>query len=184
MSSQLYATAALHRMVRYDARSEILGCIGDFSEIELFGNQLLLAPYVQSGIMWQDKLGFPREERLACEQLYDLYESGKGLRLSQFSIESIYQGKCALIVKVGEDVNKPVYDEALGKDIPPHVEFHVGDWVFTLQENTRSISLAGTGASQSKVLKALGVDYQLGWPCKIAYSSDIYGRVVDPDQVV
>ena len=184
MSGQLYATAALHRMVKYDARAEILGCIGNFDDIELFGNQVLIAPYVQSGIMWRENLGFPRTERLACERLYEMYDAGKGLLVGNLSIKSLYQGKTGLIVKLGDDVNKPVFDEATDDQVIPHGGLNVGDWVFTLQENTRGISLAGTGASQSRVLKTLGVDYPLGWPCKILYSTDIYGRVRDPDQVV
>lgn len=176
MSSELYATAALHRMVRYDARREILSAVGDLSAIELFGTQLIVAPYVHSGILLSPTLGIPETERLSVEALYDLYDSGRGFLAQKFSTEDLYQGKVCLVLKIGAEVE--VYGPRYG-----HKPLSVGDWVFTLQENTRALSVYAPGATQSRVLKALGIDYT-GWPAKFVYAADLYGRITDPDMVV
>lgn len=167
MSKELYAQSSLHRMVRYDARAEILSSLGDLSDIHLWGNQIIIAPYVQSGILWNEKLGFPLLERLSVDTLCDLYQSGKGFRASSFSKELIWQGKVALVVKSGAEVEKA----------------KVGEWIFTLQENTRGVSLQGKGWKKSRVLKALDIDYD-GWPCRFVYETDIYGDLLDPDMLV
>lgn len=176
MSGELYSTSALHRYVRYDARREILSSVGDLSSLELFGSQLIVAPYVQSGIMFSDRLGIPETEVLSVDALDDLYKSGKGLLTQQFSKESIWQGKVLLLLKIGTevDVSDPKWGEA---------PLQVGDWVYALQENTRQVSIRMPGAKQSRVLKALGVDY-IGYPCKFLYAADIYGRVSDPNILV
>lgn len=172
MSKELYANSALHRFVRYDAKSEILASVGDISGIELFGTQLIVAPYVRSGILLSPSLGIPESEVLSCGALYDLYESGRGFMAQKFAAEDIFQGKVCLVLKMGADL----LDESR-EEIPP---FGVGDWIFTLQENTRGVSISAPGAKQSRVLKAMSIDY-VGWPSKFLYSSDVYGRVNDPN---
>lgn len=187
MSKELYAASALHRMVRYDARREIMGSLGDLSSIELFGTQLLVAPYVHSGL-----LRSPGEEAevLSLGALYERYQSGRGLITKQLSIESIYQGKVYLVLIVGNEVSSmPERDMDEERD-----EFMLrlqrweqgrikpGDWVVTLQENTRQVSISAPGASQSKVLETLGVTY-VGYPCKFLYAADVYMRIPDPDMV-
>ncbi len=169
MSSTLNSSSVLHRYVRYDARKEIMNSLGDLSDIELFGNQLLVAPYIQSGLMWSEKLGFPVEERLSLESLFDLYESGKGFMNPTPAKESFFQGKVMLVVKVGD---KPVRED-----------IRVGNWVFGLQESTRMVSLSPPNAKKSRVLKEIGVEYAAGFPCKFIYDTDIYGRIPHPDMV-
>ena len=173
--SELYSTAALHRMARYDAKSEIWASVGSLENFELFGTQLLLAPYVHSGILLSPLLGIQETERLSLDALYKLYESGRGFMHSQLAKEDIYQSKVYMVVKIGSEVD--VSDSRYG-DVP----LSVGDWVLTLQENTRAVSLYSPGAKQSRVLKEIGVDYT-GWPCKFCYAADVYGRVTDPDMV-
>lgn len=168
-SKELYAQSALHRMVRYDARREILECLGDISDLEIFGNQVLLAPYVPSGLMWSPSLGFPIEERLSLGALNALYDEKKAFLAQQLAVEALYQGKVMLVVKVGDD---------------PKVRLQVGEWVWSLQENTRGVSIAGKGGRKSAVLAAVGADYPVGFPCKISYDTDLYGRIPDPDMVV
>lgn len=175
MTSPLLGNTQLHNMVQYDARSEILNSVGDLSEIELFGNQVIVAPYVQSGIMWSEKLGFPRNERLSIENLYALYDSGKGLFNPTAAKESIFAGMVYCVLKTGEDCVK---DE---NGIP---RLKRGDWIFTVQENTRQISVTSATAQQSRILKEIGVNYAAGWPAKMLYESDIYGRVPHQDMVL
>lgn len=169
MTSPLLGNTQLHSMTRYDARSEILNSVGDLSEIELFGNQIMVAPYVQSGIMWSDKLGFPREERLSLENLYALYDSGKGLFNPTAAKESIFAGMVYCVLKTGEDCTK---------------DLKRGDWIFTVQENTRQISVTSATAKRSRVLKEIGVDYAAGWPAKLLFEADVYGRVPHQDMVL
>lgn len=169
MTSPLLGNTQLHKMVRYDARSEILNSVGDLSEIELFGNQIIVAPYVQSGIMWSEKLGFPREERLSLENLYALYDSGKGLFNPAAAKESIFAGMVYCVLSTGEECVKGLKR---------------GDWIFTVQENTRQISVTSATAQQSRVLKEIGVDYAAGWPAKLLFEVDVYGRVPHQDMVL
>lgn len=176
MSSQLFATSALHRMVRYDARREIVNAVGDLSGVELFGTQVLIGPYVQSGLMISDRIGIPESEVLSLDALYALYNSGKGFLSQTITKESIYQGKVYLVLKIGSDVD--IAASRYG-DRP----LSVGDWVYTLQENTRAVSLYVPGAKQSRVLKEIGIDYT-GYPSKICYESDLYGRLEDPNSLV
>ena len=170
MSSQLYATAALHRMVRYDAKTEILNSVGDLSGIEVLGTNLIVAPYVQSGLL----RGKNEEDAvLSLDELYKRYESRSGLLTSQLSVESIYQGKVYLVLAIGAEVDREAFSPAL----------KVGDWIVTLQENTRAVSICAPGAKQSMVLDKLGVNY-VGYPCKFLYAADVYMRIPDPEMVV
>lgn len=176
MSKELFATSALHRMVRYDARREILTSLGDISGVELFGSQVIIAPYVHSGVLWSSRLEIPADSVLSPDNMAELIKTGKGLVTHKLSVEDLYQGKVGLVVKIGPDVevNEPKYGDNPLK---------IGDWVFSLQENTRAVSLCGVGASKSQILGALNVDYT-GYPCKFIYSADIYGRVSDPNVLV
>lgn len=169
MSSPLLGNTQLHAMVRYDARTEIINSVGDLSEIDLFGNQIIVAPYVQSGVVWSDRLGFPREERLSLDNLYGLYDSGKGLFNPSAAKESIFAGTVYLVLKTGEECKK---------GLKP------GDWIFTLQENTRQLSVTSATAKRSRVLKEIGVDYAAGWPAKLVFESDVYGRIPHQDMVL
>lgn len=180
MSATLYGTAILHRMVKYNARAEIMGSVGDVSSLELLGTQLIVAPYVQSGIPWSDRLGMPFEEALSVDALCDLYASGKGFLAQQYSTESIYQGKVAMVLRIGGGVD---VEDPTGSGTKLAAPLAVGDWIVSLQENTRGVSIHFPGAKQSRVLKALGVDYT-GYPCKFLYGSDVYARIPDPDMVV
>lgn len=170
MTSPLLGNTHLHNMVRYNAREEILQSIGDISDIELFGNQLIVAPYVHSGIMWSDRLGFPKEERLSLEALYDLYDSPRGFIYQTAAKESIFVGMVNLVIAVSPDATEH--------------NLKRGEWIFTLQENTRSISITSSTAKKSKVLSKVGVDYAEGWPCKLLFETDVYGRIPYPDMVV
>lgn len=175
MSKELYSNSALHRFVRYDAKSEILAAVGDIAGIELFGTQLIVAPYVRSGILLSSSLGFPDSEVLSREALYDLYDSGRGFMAQKFATEDIWQGKVCLVLKIGKGLIEPPDDP----DWEP-LDFGVGDWIFTLQENTRGVSISAPGAKQSRVLKANGIDY-VGWPSKFLFRADVYGRIDDPN---
>jgi hypothetical protein len=163
-------------MVRYDAKSEIMTSLGDITGIELFGTQVIIAPYIHSGVLWSSRLEIPADSVLSSDNMAELIKTGKGLVTHKLSVEDIFQGKVALVVKIGLDVD--VSDPKYG-DNP----LKIGDWVFSLQENTRGVSLCGPGAIKSQVLGALNVDYT-GYPCKLIYSSDIYGRVSDPNVLV
>lgn len=209
--------------MRYDARSEILSSVGDLSDIELFGTQLLVAPYVRSGIMLSDRLGIPESEVLSIDALCELYASPRGIMVQSMGVEDVFQGKLCLILKMGHEVPgsetwlkryhdaemriaelKGKFDNSLDQkdsnmlaeidlaesaydDLQSqiarfgHRPLAVGDWIFTLQENTRGVSIRGPGSTQSRVLKALQIDYTVGYPCKFLYSADVYGRVDDPN---
>lgn len=157
-------------MVRYDAASEILKSMGDGVQGTIFGNNVILAPYVHSGLMWNERMGFPKEEVLSLSDLYALYNSPKGFVDQQQGIESIYQGKVCMVVALGEKCGE--------------YGLQVGDWVWTLSENTRMVSLSPRGAQKSRVLDFLGVKYAEGWPCKICYETDLYGKLPDPFRMV
>jgi hypothetical protein len=151
-------------MVRYDARREIMNSIGDLGRISVFNNRVLVAPYVPSGVMWHSGLGFPIEEQLSLDRLYELYDSKRGLVSQVLATENIYQGKVLLLLKTSRKEEQTL----------------VGNWVFTQQENTSGISVCGDGGKKSRVLEFVGADYTVGWPCKIMDLSDTMGSVEEP----
>lgn len=169
MSSVLRSDSTLHRFVRYDARREIMQCVGDLSDLELFGTQIIAAPYVHSGLLWAASMGFPIEERLSLDRLYEMYAGTKGIVAQRESLESIFQGKVLLVVKTGESADR----------------IKEGDWIVTLQENTRGLRIRTGTSRKSRVLDFLGItNYEAGYPCKFVYEADVYGRIPDPDMVV
>ena len=95
------ATAYAHDI---DPKEKLLAAVGDVSDIEVFHNQVLLAVYIAP-------------------------ERTKGgiIRPQQNVDEDRYQGKCGLILKMGE---KAFASDA--KWLWPEME--VGDWVFEVAD--------------------------------------------------
>lgn len=170
--SQLFATGALHRMVRYDAKSHILDCVGDIDALgPLFGNQILAAPYIPSGLMWSERVGFPNDTVLTASDLIALYDAPTPPFLNQqLAKESVFQGKVMLVLKTGTQPQVP--------------DIQAGDWIWTLQENTRQVSISMPTSRKSKILEKVGIDVASGWICKILYDKDVYGKVSEPDMLV
>jgi hypothetical protein len=172
--SQLYSTGALHNMVRYDARQHIRDCIGDLSSLgphAILGNQLLLAPYVHSGLTWNERhCHFGRTDVLTPTQLEELYEVPGIFLNQQLAKEDLFQSKVYLVLKIGTE--------------PTKLEIKEGDWVWTLQENTRQVSISLPSSKKSFVLDKIGAQIASGWICKICYDSDIYGVLPDHDSLV
>jgi hypothetical protein len=170
--SNLHSTGALHRMVRYDAKSHILDCVGDMDALgPLFGNQILCAPYIPSGLMWNERVGFPNHTILTPSDLIALYDSESPPFLNQqLAKESMFQGKVMLVLKMGTQCELK--------------DFKEGDWIWTLQENTRQVSISLPTSHKSKILEKVGIDIASGWICKIMNELDAYGLVYEPDAIV
>lgn len=171
MPSVLMTDATLHRMVRYDAKTEIMNALGDGPLIgRMFGNQILMAPYIHSGLIWSERMGFPLSEVLSVENLYDLYDSNKGFVSQSEAKEGLWQSKLNLVVALGESATE--------------YGLSVGQWVWTLSENTRMLSLSPPKAKKSRVLEFLGIPHNAGWLCKLTYETDLYGVEPDPFRIV
>jgi hypothetical protein len=141
------------------AAAEIYDALGDISDFEVWGNQVLIAVYCPPA---ETKSGF--------------------LIGSQTTLESVWQGKVGLIIKIGPDAF-PETAATFGGNPPKP-----GDWVYhCVQEQTLQLSLKGA-ASKKLILKSpRGEEEEArkwgGWPVRLVSGSSIYGRVKHPEIV-
>lgn len=132
------------------AKSEILGAVGDISDIEIFGSQVLVAPYIRPG-----------------------KTRGGVIVPGDAAKEDTWQGKVGLILKVGPTAFASAKPESYGGRIPG-----VGDWVFHDVKDCFQMHLKGAGAKRAE-----GRDFD-GWPGRLVYAADLYGRLTSLTTVV
>lgn len=144
---------AWHHPDAKEAADEIRMAIGDLAGFEIFGSQVLVAPYVRPT------------------------KTAGGIIVTPKSVEEdIWQGKVALVLKVGpnafDDTNKDQL-RSFGGRFP-----EAGDWVFHRIQDAFQFSYEGPGAVKPEGRAAKG------WQCRLIYANDIYGRIPRPQSVV
>lgn len=148
-----------------EAKRHIHAQLGDMSEVEMFGRQVLVAIYIRP--LWDTKTGL---------QMSD-----------QKQQEDIYQGKVVLIVGAGPDAFRgdESYHRAMWGDAAPPAP---GDWVFLRSQDGTATSLKGDNAERVKWEARNGEKYNLysfdGWPCRYVVDDSVIGRVRKPHTVV
>ena len=142
-----------------EAEHEVLGMTGDVDGIEIFGQQVLIGVYIRP-----------------------IMSGGNNLiiTLGKQQKEDIYQGKVGLVLKVGP--------RAFGKEQLADFNGRLparGDWVYFNVNEAFEMSVKGPGALPSvEVLNLKAPDgsklereWKQGWPCRLIYGKDIYGRI-------
>jgi hypothetical protein len=147
-----------------EAKRQIYQHLGDTSDLEIFGRQVVVAVYVRPN------------------------KTAGGFFLTvDAQKEDVWQGKAVLIVKMGPDAFRgdDSYVEATYgfKGAP-----RPGDWVFLRAQDGLAVSLCGDGASraQGKDMRGSAVDIYGwdGWPCRIVADETVIGRINKPHEIV
>lgn len=138
-----------------DIAEEMDKSLGSLDGIEVFGTQLLCGVFIRGS------------------------RTFSGLILPSQQKEDFWQGKVVRILKACGGTLDKMDPELFGGRVPA-----VGDWVFARVEDGFQMSVKGPGAQDS----ALFNDWQefkgRGWPCRLIYPADLYGRVADPYTLV
>ena len=161
---------------------EIIDAVGDLSGFEVFGSQVLIGVYCRAAIT---KAGF----RLGA----------------QLQLEDVWQGKVGLILKIGPTALRAGHEvlapEEQQADGPPARRWvpgdeerfngrlpQLGDWVFSRAQDCEQINYKGLGSKKARVKAPNGEMEDArgwqGWPCRLLYARDIYGRVALPNVIV
>jgi len=157
------ATTADHGMFQWDldeVRKEITDALGDYSGVEIWGNQVLLA--------------------VVCAPVET---KGGFLVGNEKPIEDVWQGKCGLILAIGPDCFTEDAKTFNGR------KPQVGDFVYhNINEQTLQMSVYGPGSKMAKIKNPRGEmeDKRTwkGWPCRLVQDRFIYGRVTSPELVL
>jgi hypothetical protein len=172
-----------------DIASEIWGAVGDLAGFEVFGSQILIGVYCRPPVL---KNGF----RIG----------------GQMALEDVWQGKVGLVLKIGPTAFRATTRRTetqtsfpLGPDTEAfneEVEIveegdekrfngripEVGDWVFSRVQDCEQLNYKGAGAKKRQIRRPDGDMEDArnwdGWPCRLLFGKDIYGRVALPSIIV
>jgi hypothetical protein len=133
-----------------DAAKEITEAVGDISEMDVFGSQILVGDYLRPA---KTKGG-----------LWTPADSQK---------EDVFQGKVTMILKIGPTAFSEKDADLYGGTLPK-----VGDWVFNRAMDSFQLSVKGDGSVNDPSREFTG------WPCRLIYAADLYGRVKHPQIIV
>ena len=147
------------------AKQDILRQVGDISECEVFGRQVLCAVYIRPAFNPNNKLTYTEKQQA----------------------EDIAQGKAVLVLKLGPSAfdGDEDYLRSMFKDgIAPKP----GDWLFARAAAGEPMQISGEGAERVEYedrrderQKSYPFD---GWPCRVISDESFIGRVDKPHQVV
>lgn len=155
MASHVQTASVLHLMQEVDhPEKEIFEAVGDISGMEFPDTSMLVGIYIQQG------------------------RTKGGIITNRLSLESIYQGKVGVVLKMPL-APMPKSEIVAWDGKPPKV----GDWVFFNPDNGQALNICGVGAKMSERLKAQDLEL-IGWPCRLVEAKYILGRVKDPRSVV
>jgi len=166
-----------HHKPQYDdynmAKIHITTMIGDISDIDIFGRQVLCAVFVRPNT---------NMIRMPSGETRMLYLPVKEVR------EDFYQNKTVMILKCGPDAfqgDAGYLDAQFGKDVK---QPGPGDWLFANASAGIQVSLVGDGAKRCKALDQRGEEFDIfewsGWPCRIMGDDNFLGRLTKPHFIV
>ena len=147
------------------AKEHIRRQMGDFSESQVFGRQVLAAIYIRPSRNPATGIEYTEKQQA----------------------EDIAQGKSMLVMQLGPDAFKGD-DEYLmamfGEWGPPKV----GDWLWARSGTGEPVHICGEGAERVVHADRRGEQQNSypfdGWPCRVLEDSSFIGRVAKPHQVV
>lgn len=154
-------TGMLHDMKPlHNIANEIRKSVGDLSGIEVYGQQILVGIYLR-GETTQGGIIMPGLQK-----------------------EDLYQGKVVLILKMGPTATAVLQRDHDVKGLPSPFGARppaVGDWVFHSASQAFDLNVKGPGAKTSpSIADSFPAIRDKGWPCRLVYAADLYGRVTDP----
>lgn len=139
-----------HHETAAEAAKEIMSQVGDLSNIEIFGSQVLIAPYIR-----------PTRTK-------------SGLHVpTAVAKDDTWQGKVGLVLKIGPTAFDPDNLKQFGGRAPA-----VGEWVFHDVKACFQLHVKGDGAKRGAMRD------EDGWPGRLVYAADIYGRLTALTTVV
>jgi hypothetical protein len=158
----------------YDvAKLHILQSVGDLSEFEVFGRNLIMAVFCRPNMM-------PIKND-AGEVISHFYLPVKEAKEDQF------QHKAMLVLKMGPGCfqDKEDYLRSMFGDREPPKP---GDWLWANASTGTQFNIAGEGWSSPQGVDHRGQPINLfewdGWPCRILTDESFFGRLTKPHQVV
>lgn len=154
------------------SKMHIMQAVGDLSEMDIFGRQVLVAVFVRPNTMTIKK---PDGSSAM------LYLPVKEIR------EDWYQHKVVMVLKCGPDAFKgeDSYLKAqFGSADPPEP----GEWLFANANSGIQINIAGEGATRPQGVDQRGEPFDIfewdGWPCRLLADDQFLGRLERPHQVI
>lgn len=133
-----------------DLKAEILEAIGKIDHIEIFGEEVLVAAFVQT----------------------PFFGNGQMLKGEKLQNEDKWQSKSFLVIKIGDGVEAAC--KRSGRKVPK-----VGEWYFGNVQEQWQLSVRGKGWKSRKdpkdashYLRPWG---EAGWPCRTVLLADIRG---------
>lgn len=146
---------ANNELLPVDVAAEMDAAVGDISGMEISGEQLLVGVYCRGNIL------------------------KNGFIVPNMVKEDIWQGKVSRILKLGSGIG----DKQL--HCCGERPLQVGDWIFNRVEDSFQLSVKGVGSVPSRLFEEWkDILPQGGWPCRLIYLSDIYGRLSEPRLIV
>ena len=156
-----YVMAVMHNVPKgypEELAKEIFAAIGDTKHIEIWGQEILVAPFIQSAT----------------------YGSGTILRGEKEQEEDKWQAKSFLVLKIGNGVEKACKQHGLPMPI-------VGEWYFGDVKEHWMLNIRGKNAKGRKEPGATQFYRPWGdggWPCRMVLLSDIRGKTTRPQDVM
>ena len=155
------------------AKMHIAQAIGDLTDMDVFGRQVLCAVFCRPASQ-------PIKKPDGTEGV--LYLPVKEIK------EDWYQHKVVLVLKTGPDAFKgdPSYLRAMfGDGVPAPVP---GEWLFANANAGIQVNIAGEGGSRPQAVDRRGEPFDIfewdGWPCRIIPDDQFFGRITKPHSVV
>jgi hypothetical protein len=158
-----------HHKPAYDdyeiAKDHIHQALGDITDIEVFGRQVLVAVFCRPIV---NDRGF--------------FQTVKEIK------EDWWQHKAVLILKLGPDAfngTEAYLNATFGSGVPAPKP---NEWLFANASAGLQVNLMGDGASRPQGKDYAGRPIDLfeweGWPCRIIGDDNFLGRLVKPHSVV
>jgi hypothetical protein len=168
-----------------EAKAHIAQAIGDISEFEVFGNNVVIAVFCRPDIM--------------KVKMTDGSDGAVYLPVKEIK-EDWWQHKAGMIIKLGPNAfrgDDSYYDAKFGlfdrdgeliKDSGRARRPQIGEWIFANASSGVQISLRGEGASRPQGIDRARQPMDLfewdGWPCRIIGDDTFYGRITKPHGIV
>lgn len=193
--SQHAVSAILHTIHHDDpgeAAKEVIDAVGNLDDFVIFGAQVLIGVYVRPATT---RGGFIIG---ADTTLEDVWQGKVGLILkigpTAFNVPPV--PATPLLTNFPEVEHSRLqaeYARALQDRSEALAVFggrapQVGDWIYHRAQDAFQCSLKGPGSKNAKIKRPDG-DMEdarkwQGWPCRLVYGADIYGRVALPQVIV
>lgn len=142
-----------------EVKDEILAAVGDIDHLEVFGEEILVAAYVQS----------------------PYFAGGRLLKGDKEQNEDKWQSKCFLILKLGNTVEKNALKHGL--PVPK-----VGEWYWGNVQEHWQLSVRGIGHKARRdsqdATKFIRPWRDGGWPCRMVCLADIRGKNPRPQDIM